>query len=148
MKICSGMILFTNVTLPHVSHITVLCIIKLSVKSIVAHDVKADRLSWVRWKNILDVHCRGRPTLAAYRCIEENNFDFKLQALPNLHVASWTSAVGIPSLIGFVYSVVVVFCRCLCTCLWSLCWRRCLRCAKRCSLCFAVVVFDPLADEC
>ena len=45
MKICSGRILFTNVTLPHVSHITVLCIIKLSVKSIVAHDVKADRLS-------------------------------------------------------------------------------------------------------
>ena len=76
MKICSGRILFTNVTLPHVSHITVLYIIKLSAKSIVAHDVKADRMSSVRYKDILDVHCRDRPTLAAYCCIEENNFDF------------------------------------------------------------------------
>ena len=39
-----------------------------------------------------------------------------------------------PLFIGFVYNVIVVFCRCLCTRLWSLCWRRCLRCAKRCSL--------------
>ena len=39
-----------------------------------------------------------------------------------------------PLFIGFVYSVIVVFCRCLCTRLWSLCWWRCLRCAKRCSL--------------
>ena len=42
-----------------------------------------------------------------------------------------------PLFIGYICSVIVVFCRCLCTCLWSLCWRRCLRCAKRCSLCFA-----------
>ena len=52
-----------------------------------------------------------------------------------------------PLFIGFVYSVIVVFGRCLCTRLWSLCWRRYLRCAKRCSLCFAVVFFDPIADE-
>ena len=31
-----------------------------------------------------------------------------------------------PLFIGFVCSVIVVFCRCVCTCLRSLCWRRCL----------------------
>ena len=41
--------------------------IKLTVKPIVAHGLKTDRLSSVRWKGILDVHCTDRVTLAAYR---------------------------------------------------------------------------------
>ena len=70
----------------HVTHIQ--CSkIKLTVKPIVAHGLKADRLSSVRWKDILDVHCTDRVTLAAYRCIEEDNFDCKLQALPDLLIA-------------------------------------------------------------
>ena len=56
---------------------------KLTVTPIVAHGVKADR---VRWKDVLDMHCTDRVTLAAYRCIEEDNFVFKLQALPDLLV--------------------------------------------------------------
>ena len=70
----------------HVTHIQ--CSkIKLTVKPIVAHGLKTDRLSLVRWKDILDVHCIDRVTLAAYRCIEEDNFDCKLQALPDLLIA-------------------------------------------------------------
>ena len=61
--------------------------IKLTVKPIVAHGLKADRLSSVRWKGIPDAHCTDRVTLATYRCIEEDNFDFGLQALPDLLVA-------------------------------------------------------------
>ena len=45
---------------------------KLTVKPNVPHGVKADRLSSVRWKDILDVHCTDRVTVAAYRCIEDN----------------------------------------------------------------------------
>ena len=58
--------------------------IKLTVKPIVAHGLKADRLSSVHWKDTLDVHGTDRVSLAAYRCIEEDNFDCKLQALPDL----------------------------------------------------------------
>ena len=46
-----------------------------------------------------------------------------------------------PLFIGFVYSEIVAFCRCLCTRLWSLCFRRSLRCGKRCSHCFAGCLF-------
>ena len=35
------------------------------------------------------MHCTDRVTLAAYRCIEEDNFDCKLQALPDLLIAFW-----------------------------------------------------------
>ena len=44
------------------------------MKSSVAHGVKADSLSSVRWKDILDMHCTDRATVAAYRCIEADNF--------------------------------------------------------------------------
>ena len=54
---------------------------------IVAHGLKADRLSSVHWKDSLGVHCTDRVSLAAYRCIEEDNFDCKLQALPDLLIA-------------------------------------------------------------
>ena len=37
-----------------------------SVKPNVAHGVKADRLSSFPWKDILDVHCTDRVTIAAY----------------------------------------------------------------------------------
>ena len=47
----------------------------------VAHGLKADR---VHWKDILDVHCTDRVTLATYRCNEEDNFDCKLQPLNDL----------------------------------------------------------------
>ena len=63
------------------------CTIKLTVKPIqpiVANGVMADRLNSVLWKEILDVHCTDRVTLAAYRCIEEDNFDCKLKTLPLL----------------------------------------------------------------
>ena len=76
------------------------------------------------------------------RCIEEDDFDCKL------HASSCSSWSPYPFLkhrqsvfllfIGFVCSVVVMFCRYLCSCLWSLCWLCCLRCAKRCSLSFAI----------
>ena len=36
--------------------------------------VKADRLPSVRLKDIPDVHCTDRITVAAYGCIEEDNF--------------------------------------------------------------------------
>ena len=42
---------------------TVHCEIKLTVKTSVAHGVKADRLS-VRWKDIPNVHCTDRVTVA------------------------------------------------------------------------------------
>ena len=59
------------------------------LKPIVAHGVKADQVSSVRWKDILDVDCTDRVTLAAYCCIKEDklNFDCKLQALPDLLIA-------------------------------------------------------------
>ena len=46
-----------------------------------------DRLFLVRWKDILDVHCTDRVTIATYRCIKEDDFDCKLQALPDLPFA-------------------------------------------------------------
>ena len=61
--------ILTNVTLPYMSHIfSVLKSrkMKLTVKPIVAHGLKTDRLSSVRWKDILDVHCTDSVTLAAY----------------------------------------------------------------------------------
>ena len=61
------------------------CKIKLTVKPIVAQGVKADRLSSVRWKDILDVHYTDR--VMHDRCIEEDNFDCKLHAFPDLLVA-------------------------------------------------------------
>ena len=44
----------------------------ITVKPIVAHGVKADRLSSVRWKDnhISHVYCKDRVILAAFRCIE------------------------------------------------------------------------------
>ena len=36
------------------------------------------------------MHCTDRVTLAAYRCIEEDNFGCKLQALPDLLIAFWS----------------------------------------------------------
>ena len=36
------------------------------------------------------MHCTDRVTLAAYRCIEEDNFGWKLQALPDLLIAFWS----------------------------------------------------------
>ena len=63
----------------HVTHyrcykLFIVKLIKLTVKPNVAHGVTAGRLSSVHWKDILDVHCTGRVTVAAYRCIEEDNF--------------------------------------------------------------------------
>ena len=45
--------------------------------------VKADRLSSVLWKDIPQVHFTDRVILVAYRCIEEDNFNCKLQAIRN-----------------------------------------------------------------
>ena len=59
--------------------------------------VKADRLSSVRWKAILYVHCTDRVTVAAYRCIEEDNFTVNCKRClisPSLFEAS---AVGVLS---------------------------------------------------
>ena len=68
-------------------------------------------------------------------CIEEDNFDCKLQALTDLLIALWSvgSRCSLSSPV-FVCSVIVV-CPYLCTCLWSLCRWRFLRCAKRCHSC-------------
>ena len=79
--------------------------------------------------------------LAAYRCIEEDNFsdckvNFKRCLISSSLLKRRQSVF--PLFIRFICSVIVVFFRCFCTCLWSLCWRRCLRCVKRFSLCFAV----------
>ena len=105
---------------------TVHCKIKRTVKPNIAHGVKADRLSSVRWKDILDVHNTDRVTVAAYGCIEEDNSTVNCKRcliFPSLFGAS---AVGGPSL-----QRLHLQCSCsLCTCLWPLCWRRCLRCAQ------------------
>ena len=63
--------------LPYMSHIV--GVLKLTVKPIVAHGVKADWLSSVHWKDtcILDVYRTDHVTLAVYRCIKEDNFDCK-----------------------------------------------------------------------
>ena len=71
---------------------------KLTVKPNVAYGLKADRLSSVQWKDILDVHCTDRVTVAVYRCIEEDNFTVnckRCRISPSLFKA-W--AVGVPSL--------------------------------------------------
>ena len=94
-KCCSVRILFTNVTLPYMSHIV--GFLKLTVKPIVAHGVKADWLSSVHWKDILDVHCTDHVTLAVYRCIEEDNFDCKFQVCLISSSLFETSAVGVPT---------------------------------------------------
>ena len=80
-KFCSGRTLFTNVlrfpachTLSVIINCSFVKLIKLTVKPNVAHGVTAGRLSSVHWKDILDLHCTGRVTVAAYRCIEEDNF--------------------------------------------------------------------------
>ena len=97
---------------------TVHCKIKLTVKKpTVAHGVKADRLSSVRWKDILDVHYTDRVTVAAYRCIEEYNFTVNCKRClisPSLFEAS---AVGVLSLHRLYLQCNCRFCRCLCTCL-------------------------------
>ena len=79
-------VLFTNVTLPYMSHI------------IGVIGVKADKLSSVRWKYIRDVHCTDRVTVAAYRCIEEDNFivNCKRCLIFPLLFEAW--AVGVSSL--------------------------------------------------
>ena len=70
---------------------------KLAVQPIVAHGVKVDRLSRVLGKIFLKCII-----LAAYCCIEEDNFDCKLLGLPD-PVSSLleASAVGVPSLHRF-----------------------------------------------
>ena len=50
--------------------------------------VKADWLSSVRWKDISHVHFTDRVTLAAYRCIEEDNFDCKCRSRRDYKLAS------------------------------------------------------------
>ena len=54
---------------------------KLTVKANVAHGVKIDNVSSIRQKDILDVDCTDRVTVAAaYRCIEEDKMrDFKIR---------------------------------------------------------------------
>ena len=127
--------------------------------------MKADRLSLVRWKDIPHVHFTDRVKLAAYHCIEEDNFDCKLQVLPLLIVFFANSISGIflkrrrsvfPTLfIGFVCRAIVVFCRCLFTCLWWLSHLPCpLLTASPSFMClatfslvrgFLVVVFHSVA---
>ena len=60
--ICSVRILFTNVTLPYMSHI-------IGVKG-----EKADRQSSVRWNYTPCVDFTDGVILASYRCNEEDNF--------------------------------------------------------------------------
>ena len=112
-KFCSVRILFTNVMLPYMSHIV--GVLRLTVKPIVAHGVKADRLSSVHWKDILDVHCTDHVTLAVYRCCLLYAWS------PHLFLKhrQWV----FPLVIGFACSVILVYCCCLWTCLWSLSWR-------------------------
>ena len=57
----------------------------------------------MRWKDILDVRCTDRGTLAAYRCIEEDNFDCKLQAFPlsPRRFLKRRKSAGVPSLHRF-----------------------------------------------
>ena len=53
---------------------------KLTVKANIAHGVKIDNVSSIRQKDILDVDCTDRVTVAAaYRCIEEDNRDLKIR---------------------------------------------------------------------
>ena len=102
-QFCSVRTLFTDVTLPYMSHIIgfINCSLwnKLTVKPNVAHGVKADRLSSVCWKDIFDVHCTDRVTVAAYRCIEEDNCTVNCKRC-------LTSSV-VPLFIGSICSVVV-----------------------------------------
>ena len=79
--------------------------------------VKADRLSSVRRKDILDVHCTDRVTVAAYRCIEKDNCTVNCErCLISSSLLKRRQSVFL-LFIGFICSVIVVFCRCLCTCL-------------------------------
>ena len=77
---------------------TVHCIINLIVKPIVAHGVKADRLSSVHWKDILDVYCTDCATVAAYRRIEEDNFTVNCKRCLISSLLFEVLAVGLPSL--------------------------------------------------
>ena len=52
------------------------------------HGVTADRLSSVRWKDIPCVHFTDRVTLAAYRRIQEDNFDCKCRSWWDYKLAS------------------------------------------------------------
>ena len=77
---------------------------KLTVKPNVAHVVKADRLSSVLWKDILDVHCTDRVTDVAWTV--------SVAWSPHRFLKRWQSVF--PLFIGSICRVIVVFCRCLC----------------------------------
>ena len=71
---------------PYMSHIIGVKICSLYSKTsckYYAYVLKADRLSSVRWKDILHVHYKVRVTVAAYRGLEEDDFDCSV----NLSVA-------------------------------------------------------------
>ena len=72
---------------------------KLTVKvPNVAHGVKADRLSSACWKDILDVHFTDRVTIAAYRCIGEDNFTVNCKHWLISPALFEASTFGVPSL--------------------------------------------------
>ena len=71
--------------------------------------------------------------LAAYHCIEEDNFECKLQALPDLLIAFWSIGSRCSLSSSVLFTVYVVCCHCLCTCMFvvamlttlpSLCYFR------------------------
>ena len=90
------------------------------------------QLSSVRWKDILDVHCTDRVTVASYRCFTVNCkrclispllFEATAVGVPSLHRLHLQCNCSILSLPLYMFVVAVL--------------TRCLRCAKRCSLCLA-----------
>ena len=68
-----------------------------------ANVLKADRLSSVRWKDVLHVHYKDRVTVAAYRGIEEDSFDCNVNLKRCLIFSTLFegSAFGVPSLHRF-----------------------------------------------
>ena len=85
-------------------------------------------LGWVPL-DILDVHCTDRVTVAAYRCVEVDNYTVNCKRC--LISTFETSAVGAPSLSRLHLQCNCSIFRCLCTYLWLLFWRSCLRCALK-----------------
>ena len=105
-----------SLTVTHYLEILSVAKYSFTVKPNVACGVKADRLPSVRWKDIPHVHFTDHVILVAYRCIEEDNFNCKLQALPLLIAFVANSVGGIflkrrqsvfPLLIGFGCRVIV-----------------------------------------
>ena len=105
--------MFINISLPYMSHTKLFIVNKAHCKIDSCSCVKADRLYWVRWKDILHMFFTDhvRLIIAAYHCIEEYNFDFKALPLPIGFIVNsvlHTSAIDVSLYIGFVSIVILL----------------------------------------